>query len=633
MVTDTIELGVDKGTAEALLESMRTVLHALVEPSSVPTGQLATHLQEWQKVVVKLAEAVERKSARETELAILYEINRVLNSSLDLKDTLNLAMESLIRLTRAERACLVLLDEDGNLEIEAAQHFDRTDVAPFELELSQTVVREAVQSGQPVLTTNAQRDPRFSEQESVIGYQLRSVVCVPLHVRDRVTGALYLDNHVREGVFSHEDLPMLTAFADQAAVAIENARLYTMTDQALAARVEELTTLQRIYRELNASLDVEHVLNLTLDWAVRATGAVEGALNVLEGHGVVRTIVEGAGERSMELEPDLVQRVLASREPVIVDEGRMVVPMCYEDRTLGLLDLRLNGGTNGRKNRARNVHGSGRFRAEHAQFAGRLADHAALAIENARLYQKIRQANQAKSEFVSFVSHELRTPMTSIRGYAELLIKGLAGPLTQQQADFVRTVRNNAERMQVLVSDLQDISRLEAGKLWLEMEPMKLTDALENALQAVEGQIETRAQELHVDIAQGLPLICADPARLTQIMTNLLSNGSKYTPEGGEIRVRAWLEGTYVHCSVSDTGIGISPDDRARLFTKFFRSEDPEVRAQTGTGLGLCIVKNLVELQGGEMMVRSELGRGSTFEFTTPVAGEAGLPALECGAE
>jgi signal transduction histidine kinase len=262
-----------------------------------------------------------------------------------------------------------------------------------------------------------------------------------------------------------------------------------------------------------------------------------------------------------------------------------------------------------------------------------LADHAALAIENARLYQKIRQANQAKSEFVSFVSHELRTPMTSIRGYAELLIKGLAGPLTQQQADFVRTVRNNAERMQVLVSDLQDISRLEAGKLWLEMEPMKLTDALENALQAVEGQIETRAQELHVDIAQGLPLICADPARLTQIMTNLLSNGSKYTPEGGEIRVRAWLEGTYVHCSVSDTGIGISPDDRARLFTKFFRSEDPEVRAQTGTGLGLCIVKNLVELQGGEMMVRSELGRGSTFEFTTPVAGEAELPALECGAE
>jgi len=614
------------GATETLLESMQVVLRALAEPSGVPSEQLVTRVREWQKMVVELTRAEARKSEHETELAILYEINRVLNSSLDLADTLNLAMDSLIRLTRAERACLVLLDEDGNLEIQAAQHFDRAGVAPFELELSQTVVREAVESGQPVLTTNAQRDPRFSEEESVVGYQLRSIVCVPLHVRDRVTGALYLDNRVREGAFSRDDLPILTAFADQAAVAIENARLYTTTDRALAARVEELTTLQQIYRELNASLEVEHVLNLTLDWAVRATGAVEGALNVLEGSGVVRTIVDGDGERPMDLEPDLVERVLASREPVIVDERRMVVPMCYEDRALGLLDLRRNGG--------------GRFRTEQAQFAGRLADHAALAIENARLYQRIRQANQAKSEFVSFVSHELRTPMTSIRGYAELLMKGLAGPLTQQQADFVRTVRNNAERMQVLVSHLQDISRLEAGKMWLEMEPTELVDALQNALQVVEGQIESRSQQLLVDVAQDLPFIYADPARLAQILTNLLSNGSKYTPEGGKIHVRAWLEGGDVHCSVSDTGIGISPSDQARLFTKFFRSEDPQVRAQIGTGLGLCIVKNLVELHGGRMTVQSELGRGSTFTFTTPVAGEAELapdvqeaPVLECGAE
>jgi len=142
-------------------------------------------------------------------------------------------MDSLIHLTGAERGCLMLLDEDGNLEIQKAQHFDQQSVAASDLELSHTVVQDAVEGGQPVLTTNAQLDPRFSEQESVTGYHLRSIVCVPLRVRGQVIGALYLDNRLRDGVFSEEDLPLLTTFANQAAIAIENARLYTMTDQAL----------------------------------------------------------------------------------------------------------------------------------------------------------------------------------------------------------------------------------------------------------------------------------------------------------------------------------------------------------------------------------------------------------------
>ena len=118
------------------------------------------------------------------------------------------------------------------------------------------------------------------------------------------------------------------------------------------------------------------------------------------------------------------------------------------------------------------------------------------------------------------------------------------------------------------------------------------------------------------------PPVYADPARLAQILTNLLSNACKYTPQGGHIRVRAWQEGERMHCAVSDTGIGISPDDQARLFTKFFRSEDPAVRKVPGTGLGLCIVKSLVELQGGNIALESQPGRGTTFTFTMPVSRE-----------
>jgi signal transduction histidine kinase len=259
-----------------------------------------------------------------------------------------------------------------------------------------------------------------------------------------------------------------------------------------------------------------------------------------------------------------------------------------------------------------------------------LADYAAITVSNSplpnetqsRTQNETQKATQTDPEIVSTIAHELGTPITSVQGYADMLLKGRAEPLAPKQEQLVRAMRSNAVRMQLLVSDLQDISRIESGHLPLELEAISLVEALKEALRATKGQIEARSQQLVVQLPDSLPLIQADKARLIQILINLVSNAYKYTPAGGTIRVRAWHQQGYVYCAVSDTGIGLSPEEQAKLFRKFFRSENPAVQKMFGTGLGLCIVKHLVELQGGQVMVQSKPEQGSTFAFTVPVAAE-----------
>jgi signal transduction histidine kinase len=598
-----------KNTPQKHLDALRSALLRLQLQHHSPETHLS--LQEAMKYLDKLAEFV-TADAEQSRLEVLYRVSRVLGASLDLDEVLNRVMDAVIELTQAERGFLMLVDPDtGRLDLRAARNLEQETIESQDMEVSRTVIRNVLESGQGVVTTDAQNDPRFAAQESVILYSLRSVLCAPLRVRDRIAGVVYLDNRAQSGIFTAQDLEMLNAFASQAAIAIDNARLYTQTDQALAERVSELETLTQIDRELNAQLDFSQVVDIARRWAISGTGASDGWIALLEEDSPLN-IVAGSNEtRQAALNGALgalVERCLSesSSQSLASQDGnpaRLIVSMQYTQKPVGILV----------------VERPEMFTSTAQQFLERLAGRAASAIQNARLYRAVQDANQAKTRFVSVVTHELRIPMTSIKGYTDLLRGGMVGPINEMQTNFLEVIRNNVERMSVLVSDLSDISHIETGRMKLSLSAGKLGENVKQVVQTVQPKIEEKQQTLTVDLPEDLPPVNVDPNRLAQVLTNLVSNASKYTDPEGKIDLRARLEGDFIRVEVSDSGLGISAEDQKRLFTQFFRSDDPMVREQQGWGLGLNVTQRLVELMGGQIGAQSEYRKGSLFWFTVPV--------------
>lgn len=551
-------------------------------------------------------------------LAALYEVSQALGASLQLDETLRIVMDAAIRLTGAERGFLMLFDPASrDLVFRVARNAQGETLTETQFEVSYTILTQVAQTGQSVVTTDAGADPRFSQRESIIGFALRSILAVPLKARGEVLGALYVDNKARRGLFTQKELELLNTFANQAAVAIDNARLYTQTDQALAARVAELQSMQAIGRELNAALDLEKVSEITLNWAITGTAAQQGWIGLLEETHEVHVVAARAGgpqvgqQISVE-DPQLHAALLAGEiqgfGPEADQPATLVAPLLRDKRVTAVIVV---------------TRPSPAFPMLAADFLIRLADQAAIAIENARLYAAVKAANDTKTKFVSTVSHELRIPMTSIKGYIELL--KMVGPINDQQAQFIQTIKNNVERMSVLVSDLSDISRIEAGRLKTEIHPYSLIAALHETLANLRTPIENKHQHLVVNVPDSLPTVLVDKTRLVQILTNLINNAHKYSPAEATITVEAELDPAqegFALVRVQDTGLGIAEADLEKLFSQFFRSEDPNVREQVGWGLGLHLTKRLVELLGGQITVTSGLGQGSTFTFTLPLAAE-----------
>jgi signal transduction histidine kinase len=603
---------------------------------------------------------VKARLLRETEerahqLTTLNEVGRNLTSTLELKPLLNRILTSAANILNCQAGSLFLIDpHTDELIFEVVIGPVADDLIGKRLPPGKGMVGQAVESGKPVIANDARRRKEwFNETDQQTGFTTQDLLAVPMKIKDRTLGVIEVINKEDGQPFTLDDQEILATFASQAAIAIENARLYTLTDQALSARVEELSVMQRIDRELNTSLDIQNAMEITLGWAIRQSAAQAGLIGFKEQTGfrimasqgytsdqlTAFKFLQDADKKYSAMRLPALEQALISNQPALIEfssapdaslsptdglidsvSSQIAIPIRREDQAIGILLLEKTLPEP--------------FTQDTIAFLSRLGDHAAIAISNAQLFSKVQETNLARSKFVSFVAHELKNPMASIKGYTELIAGGMAGPVNEMQSTFLKTIRVNVDRMNTIVSDLNDLTKIQVGALRLEFKVLAVQEILDEVTRSLERILLEKKQLLKVQLPSDLPTVWADPLRLTQVLTNLLSNAQKYSHEESTILIAAevWekdLEGPsglkVIHLWVQDQGIGIDPIDQDKIFQQYFRTEISRETA-SGTGLGLNISQSLVKMQGGRIWFESTPGAGSTFHITIPVAESLATP-------
>lgn len=561
----------------------------------------------------------------DVRLAAIYEASAQLSKTLDLSEILDKVMEMTIELTGGERGFISLIGPDtGVAEIVASEKFDKSLVSKRTLDISRRLTDQVQITRIPVLTNNGSEDATTGT--GLTGFKLRSMMAVPMQARSRVIGTAYVDNRYTNGIFEPNDLDTFVILANQAALAIDNARLFQRTDDALSRRVDELSVFQQIDHQLNQSLDLDIVLDLVVDWAVQLTRAIGGSLGLVKHHSDQiddLNVLVRKGEH--------VNSNLATKLPIaeqVLDEGKTVIAMLEsegddEEYRRLMVPIKKDGAVTGLIMLDSTVEQ--RFTQDDREVVERLADRAAVAIGNARLYDEVRAAKEAQSNFIRVVAHEIRNPMASINGHIGLMATESLGPITDLQKESLDVIKGDIKQMNLLLEDLSDLNRIEMGQLQLKPTDFDLNMIISEVMRSHRERITSKGQAITKLAPESPVIVHADRARTNQILSNLITNAHKYSPEGGRITIRLDHGSSRAHVSIIDNGIGISEAEQERIFTQFFRADNDFVQDQSGSGLGLSIVRVLVEAQGGSIKCQSVLGEGSIFTFTLPLTETVGV--------
>ena len=551
------------------------------------------------RVIERTAQLQREQQNTETLLRILTEVS----SSLDLDRALNRTLALLNDAIGAEQGTIMLLNAEDNLLHYRAGYGYLSDKVSgegrgFRLKIGEGLAGWVVERREPALVHDLQNDPRWLKTDAS-SHEHRSAIVMPLLVAEDVIGVLMVF-HRKPNYFSPELLNLVKAIAGQVAVAINNAHLYELIrDQA-----ERLGNMLR--REQEDASRSQAILEAVAD-GVLVTGPNNRISFLNQSAAQILDLEPGRliGQ-SLDVFGGLFGKSAAAWMETIRNwsEG----PIAYEpgDSFAEQIDLE-----------------NGRIVLVHL---------APVILQNdflgtVSIFRDIThevEVDRLKSEFVATVSHELRTPMTSIRGYVDVLLMGAAGAVNENQAHFLNIVKNNTERLNILVNDLLDVSRIESGRVTLSPQALDLREIAEDVIGDVlrRSQEENKPMALSLDAPKKLPHVYGDIERVRQILGNLVDNAYHYTPENGTITVRIHSPngGSEVQVDVKDNGVGIPLEDQNRVFERFYRGEHPLVLSTPGTGLGLSIVKEIVQMHKGRIWMKSTgvPGDGSTFSFTLP---------------
>jgi signal transduction histidine kinase len=585
--------------------------------------------------------------ASNRDLTATSQILQVISRSpTDVQPVFDAVAESAARLCEADA---VICRRDGDFFVRVAK-FGPTPTRPFGERSTLTresAIGRAILDGTTVEVPDLQtaRDKFPDGFAQVAEFGVRTMLAAPLLREGMAIGAI-LVRRLEFRPFSPKQVELLKTFADQAVIAIENVRLFKELEvrtQDLTRSVGELRALGEIGQAISSTLDLETVLTTIVSRAVQLS-ALDGGV-VFEYDEGTEEFVQRAGtdpggvlaeaRRTTRIRKGegVLGRTAITLEPIQVPditvpaayEGRLreilvesgirailAVPMVREGRLIGCLAVTRNQ--------------PGDFPAETIELLKTFATQSALAIQNARLFheladksRQLEAASRHKSEFLANMSHELRTPLNAVIGFSEVLLQRMFGELNVKQDEYLKDIYASGQHLLSLINDILDLSKIEAGRMELVPAPFHVPSALENAITLVKERAARHGIALELDLDPTLGGVVGDERKVKQVLLNLLSNAVKFTPEGGRISLKAGRRDGAVEIAVTDTGVGIAPEDQAAIFEEFRQVGSDETRKQEGTGLGLTLAKKFIELHGGRIWVESELGRGSTFTFTLPV--------------
>ena len=470
----------------------------------------------------------------------------------------------------------------------------------------------------------------------------RTMLATPL-LREGVPIGVITIRRLEVRPFADKQIKLLETFADQAVIAIENVRLFQELQartQDLSQSLEETGALSEVIRAVSSSLDLREVLDTVARQAV-ALSSADGcgifelrpgrqAFDLVVSQGLSSEFVSAILAISVGVDHGTISRASETGEPVQIPDVEEAHD--YPFRTIFLreglrsvLTVPMGGGDDVARGIVVVRRNPGEFGERIVNLMNALANQSKVAIANANLFREIEEksrllevANQHKSEFLANMSHELRTPLNAIIGFSEVLLQRMFGELNPKQDEYLQDVLSSGRHLLSLINDILDLSKVEAGRMELELARFDLPQAMQDTLVLVRERAARHGIELHLEVDGGVGEIVADERKIKQVMLNLLSNAVKFTPEGGRVDVRTVPTDGGVEVSVADTGIGIAPENQELIFEEFRQVGGDYAHKREGTGLGLTLARRFVELHGGRIWVKSQPGQGSTFTFSIP---------------